>query len=49
MINAGQQVSAALVERGWAELDTRQDIERLPEVAERQRLYNYIESAKTKR
>ena len=35
-MNSEIRVDAALIERGWAELDTVQDYERLPAVAERQ-------------
>ncbi len=36
LIDAGTRIDAALIERGWAELDTAQDYERLSSVAGRQ-------------
>ncbi len=36
LVDSGIRVDAALIDRGWAELDTAQDYERLPAVAERQ-------------
>ena len=39
----GSDISCAFVERGWAELDTRQDVQRLPQIAERQRLTTIVE------
>ncbi len=41
MIDSGASVNACFVERGWAELDTRQDYERLPGIARRQRLFTF--------
>ncbi|MEM6989078.1 MAG: NTP transferase domain-containing protein [Myxococcota bacterium] len=38
MIDDGQRLDLSLHARGWAELDTEQDIERLPGIAKRQRL-----------
>jgi choline kinase len=38
LVKAGVRVECALVERGWAELDTEQDYRRLSAVAKRQRL-----------
>ena len=38
IVDQGSDVSCTLIEKGWAELDTRQDFERLTEIAERQRL-----------
>ena len=38
LVDNGCNISCALVERGWAEIDTRQDFERLQEIAGRQRL-----------
>lgn len=34
------RVDCAVIERGWAELDTVEDFERLPEISRRQRLWN---------
>ena len=39
MIERSQRLDLSLHERGWAELDTEQDIERLPGIAKRQRLH----------
>jgi hypothetical protein len=39
LVDRGAPVTAALVERGWAELDTEEDYERLPRIAARQRLH----------
>lgn len=44
MIQAGETVTAHQIRRGWAELDTSEDIERLPGIAERQSL-NVLQSA----
>lgn len=38
MIDAGERIGALQIARGWAELDTQQDYDRLPAIAERQRL-----------
>jgi choline kinase len=38
LIAAGTRVDCLIIERGWAELDTVQDYDRLPTVATRQRL-----------
>ncbi len=38
LISQGNRFDCALIERGWAELDTDQDYERLPKIAARQRL-----------
>ena len=39
LVDRGEPVQCAVIERGWAELDTVQDYERLMEIAERQRLW----------
>ena len=39
LVDDGVPVDSALVDRGWAELDTPQDYNRLPEIAARQRLF----------
>ncbi|WNK00308.1 phosphocholine cytidylyltransferase family protein [Thalassospiraceae bacterium LMO-JJ14] len=39
IIDNGGAVSSALIERGWAELDTVQDYERLPGITVRQRMF----------
>ena len=44
MTDANIAVDCAVIERGWAELDTTEDYQRLPDIAERQRLFRYIES-----
>ena len=38
LILQGNKFNCALIERGWAELDTEQDYERLPRIAAQQRL-----------
>lgn len=38
LVDGGRTVKCALIERGWAELDTEEDIGRLGGIAERQRL-----------
>lgn len=38
LIDRGVDVHSALIRRGWAELDTPEDVERLPRIAARQRL-----------
>jgi L-glutamine-phosphate cytidylyltransferase len=45
LVNSGYQVGCALVERGWAELDTEQDYRRLESVAKRQRLDTIVRHA----
>ena len=44
LVNRGATVNCAVIERGWAELDTEQDFRRLPEVAHRQRLATIYET-----
>jgi choline kinase len=44
MVDRGVTVNCALIERGWAELDTEEDYRRLPSVAARQRLTSLLES-----
>jgi len=39
LINQGSRIDTALIDRGWAELDTAQDYERLPEIAARQEMH----------
>jgi L-glutamine-phosphate cytidylyltransferase len=41
-IDRGGVLSTSLTRRQWAELDTRQDIERLPQIAERQHLRTLV-------
>jgi choline kinase len=43
MIDCGAQISSSLTQRRWAELDTRQDFERLLGIAERQRLRTLVQ------
>jgi hypothetical protein len=43
MIERGGEIIASPIERQWAELDTRQDIERLSEIAERQNLRTLVQ------
>lgn len=43
LVDQGVTVHCALVERGWAELDTEEDYQRLPQISERQRLATLIE------
>jgi choline kinase len=38
LVDNGCEINCALVERGWAEIDTRQDFDRLRQIAGRQRL-----------
>lgn len=40
LIACGTEVNCLLIERGWAELDTVQDYERLPGIVHRQRLFS---------
>jgi choline kinase len=42
LLSRGQRVDCALVERGWAELDTTEDYERLTEIAVRQALSTIV-------
>ena len=42
IIDRGGVIKSIRVERGWAELDTQQDIERLPDIAARQRLDSLV-------
>ncbi len=42
LVDRGAPVSCCVIERGWAELDTPQDYERLQDLAERQRLWTMI-------
>ncbi len=48
LVNAGTIVKAYIVERGWAELDTTQDYERLPRLAEQQKLKRLTAALKRK-
>jgi L-glutamine-phosphate cytidylyltransferase len=43
LVDWGVPVNCALVERGWAELDTEEDYQRLPHIAARQRLSMLVE------
>ena len=43
LVNGGTCVDCALVDRGWAELDTIQDYERLPTIVARQELSTLVE------
>ncbi|MFQ5953482.1 MAG: NTP transferase domain-containing protein [Kiloniellales bacterium] len=45
LVNRGIRVDCALVERGWAELDTPQDYQRLASISARQRLFTIVEAA----
>lgn len=38
LVGSGHRIDCALIERGWAELDTDEDYLRLPEIADRQKL-----------
>ena len=42
LMNQGETVECALIERGWAEVDAVQDYERLPEMLKTQRLYSLM-------
>ena len=44
MVDGGERVNCAVVERGWAELDTPQDYGRLVDIAQRQRLVTILRS-----
>lgn len=44
LIDRGSEIPCCFVDRGWAELDTWQDYERLPRVAARQRLWALMEA-----
>jgi choline kinase len=44
MVDRGVTVNCALIERGWAELDTDEDYRRLPSVAAQQRLTSLLEA-----
>lgn len=44
LVDGGVRVDCALVDRGWAELDTIQDYENLPKIAARQRLATLVEA-----
>jgi choline kinase len=44
LVDRGARVDCALVDRGWAELDTPQDYERLPLIAARQNLTTLVEA-----
>jgi L-glutamine-phosphate cytidylyltransferase len=43
MVSSGTEIGCALVKRGWAELDTQEDFDRLPRVAQLQRLTSLVE------
>lgn len=43
LIDRGNRIDAAVVDRGWVELDTLQDYERLAAIAESQRLWRLTE------
>ena len=42
LVDRGQKVSCAIIEQGWAELDTPQDYHRLSSIAESQRLETIV-------
>lgn len=44
LVDEGVRIDCAIVDRGWAELDTVQDYERLPSVVEQQRLVTLAEA-----
>ena len=46
MTDRGTAIDCAIIRRGWAELDTTEDYQRLGSVAERQRLTKYRETQK---
>jgi choline kinase len=46
LTNAGTVVDCAVIQRGWAELDTTEDYRRLDSIAERQKLYRFCETRK---
>ncbi len=45
LVDRGIRVDSAVVERGWAELDTPQDYRRLASISVRQRLFTMVEAA----
>ena len=44
LVDGGRIVESAVIERGWAELDTEEDYGRLVDIAERQRLTTLMEA-----
>lgn len=44
LTNRGQSIRSALIERGWAELDTLEDVERLESIAGRQNLVTFTQA-----
>ncbi len=44
LVDQGRPVNCAVIERGWAELDTEQDVERLEIIAPQQRLQTIVET-----
>jgi L-glutamine-phosphate cytidylyltransferase len=46
ILERGGKIQCALVQRGWAELDTLEDLERLPSIARRQRLNEFVRASK---
>lgn len=44
LVDRGETVACALVERGWAEFDTEEDYQRLPRIAARQGLTMLVEA-----
>jgi choline kinase len=47
LVDRGHRVSCSVFERGWAELDTAQDYERLTKIAQRQLLTTIVEAETT--
>ena len=46
LVDQGWPVNCAVIERGWAELDTEEDVQRLNVIAERQRLQTIVETGR---
>ena len=44
LVDRGRTINSAVIERGWAELDTEEDYGRLVDIAERQRLKTLMEA-----
>lgn len=44
LVDHGRRVNCAVIERGWAELDTEQDVQRLSVIAKQQRLQTIVET-----
>ncbi len=45
LVDRGNRIDCALIERGWAELDTVQDYRRVADIADRQRLWTLLRNS----